>query len=120
MLAAYAYTYDFDYVTDTWAMLGQRTAQVADLPALGLAGAITKYYYDAGYRLIRVDYPNEAPFGGERHAWTYDLIGNRLTNTVNGVSQTYTYQRIGANPYNWQRLMSDGDSSYTYDANGTL
>ena len=54
-----------------------------------------------------------------RHnSWTYDAIGNRLTSTVNGVTTNYTYQKIGANPLNWQRLTSDGTSSYGYDGNG--
>ena len=35
---------------------------------------------------------------------------------VNGDQQNYTDERIGTN--NWQRLLSDGVNSYTYDANG--
>jgi len=52
------------------------------------------------------------------HSWTYDAIGNRLTNTVNAITQNYTYQKIGANQNNCQRLTSDGTNNYTYDANG--
>src|SRR5207253_2119698 len=64
------------------------------------------------------DYPSSAPFNGEVHSWAYDAIGDRLTNTVNAVTQNYTYQKIGTNPNNWQRLTSDGTNSYSYDANG--
>jgi len=60
-----------------------------------------------------------APFNAEVDSWTYDAIGNRLTNTVNSTTQTYTYQKIGSNPLNWQRLLSDGTNSYTYWENGT-
>src|SRR6202043_3579674 len=44
--------------------------------------------------------------------------GNRLTQTVNGGSTTYTYQKLGSNPNNWDRLTADGSNSYTYDASG--
>jgi hypothetical protein len=60
-------------------MLGQRTSLTADVPSQGLAGALTKYYYDAGYRLTGADYPSAVPFNGEMDRWTYDPIGNRLT-----------------------------------------
>jgi len=63
-------------------------------------------------------YPAAAPFNGEVHSWSYDAIGNRLTNTVNSTTATYTYQKLGTNPNNWQRLVSDGTNSYSYDANG--
>ncbi len=52
------------------------------------------------------------------HGWTYDAIGNRLTNTVNGVPQSYTYFKNGTNQLNGQRLSSDSVNAYTYDANG--
>jgi hypothetical protein len=42
------------------------------------------------YRLTKVSYPSFAPFNGEIDSWTYDNIGNRLTNTVNGSAQTLT------------------------------
>ncbi len=69
-------------------------------------------------RRPRIHYPSGSPFNGEQHSWTYDAIGNRLTSTVNGVTQSYAYQKLGSNPSNWQRLASDGTSSYTYDSNG--
>src|ERR1700730_774399 len=87
-------------------------------PAQSLSSALTKYYYDNLYQLSRADYPNGPPFNGEVHSWTYDAIGNRQTNTVNSVTQNYTYQKLGASPNNWQWLTSDGTNAYTYDANG--
>ncbi len=117
-LATYAYGYDLNNATSAYTMLGQRTSLTATVPAQSFSSALTKYYYDNLYQLTRVDYPSAAPFNGEVHSWTYDAIGNRLTNTVNAVTQNYTYQKIGTNPNNWQRLTSDGTNSNTYDANG--
>jgi RHS repeat-associated protein len=57
-------------------------------------------------------------FGGGTDTWTYDAIGNRLTSTVDGEPRTYTYFKNGTNPLNGQRLASDGELAYTYDANG--
>ncbi len=68
--------------------------------------------------MARVLTPSGAPYNGEVHGWTYDAIGNRLTNTVNGVPQTYSYFKNGSNPLSGQRLSSDGLNAYTYDANG--
>src|SRR5262249_31137680 len=89
--------------------LGQRTSSGS-----------TKYYYDSLYQLTRVDYPAGPPFNGESHRWTYDAIGNRLTNTVNDVAKTYAYFKNGSNPLNGQRLQSDGTNSFTFDDAGSL
>ncbi len=118
-LATYAYGYDHNWVTDTDTMLGQRTSLTAAVPSQGFAGSVSKYYYDGLYQLNRVDYPNVAPLNGEVHSWTYDDIGNRLTHTINATKQTYTYQKIGTNPLNWQRVLNDGVNAYSYDLNGS-
>src|SRR6266542_3239984 len=117
-LATYEYGYDLNNATGAYNMLGQRTSMTADVPGQSLSSALTKYYYDNLYQFTRADYPTAAPFSGEVHSWTYDAIGNRLTNTVNGATSSYTYQKLGTNPNNWQRLNSDGINSYTYDPNG--
>jgi RHS repeat-associated protein len=119
-LATFSYGYDMDFTTGQPLMLGQRTSMTADVPAQGLAGALTKYYYDKSYRLSRTDYPNVAPFNGEVGSWTYDAVGNRLSSSANGLAQVYTYEKIGANPNGLQRLLSDGVSTYAYDLNGNL
>jgi RHS repeat-associated protein len=118
-LATYAYGYDVDNATGQSTMLGQRTSLTANVPTQSFANALTKYYYDSLYQLTRADYPAAAPFNGEIDSWTYDAIGNRLTNTVNGSAQTYTYFKNGANPLNGQRLSSDGVNAYTWDSNGS-
>jgi RHS repeat-associated protein len=117
-LATYAYAYDLNNSTGAYAMLGQRTSMTADVPAQSLSSALTKFYYDSRHELTRTDYPSAAPFNGEIHSWTYDAVGNRLTNTINGATTISTYQRLGTNANNWQRISSDGTNSYTYDANG--
>jgi RHS repeat-associated protein len=117
-IATYAYGYDLNYTTGAYTMLGQRVSQTATVPSQGLNNHLTKYEYDPLYQLAKSTYPNVAPFNGEIDSWTYDAIGNRLTNTVNGSTQNYTYQKITGNSNNWQRLLSDGSNSYTYDANG--
>ncbi len=119
-LATYTYGYDVDNSTGQPGMLGQRTSMIADVPVQGFAAATTKYYYDRNYRLVRADYPAAAPFSGEVDLWTYDGIGNRLSSTVNGATVPFTYQKIGTNVNAWQRLLSDGTNSYTYDANGSV
>jgi RHS repeat-associated protein len=118
-LATYAYGYDLNYTTGQNTMLGQRVSMTATVPSQGLSNHTATYEYDPNYQLLKATYPNTAPFNGEIDSWTYDAIGNRLTNTVNGSPQTYTYQKIGSNPNNWQRLTNDSSNAYTYDGNGS-
>ncbi len=117
-LATFAYGYDLDYPSNTYVRLGQRTSATADVPSLGWTGAQTKYAYDANYQLTSSTYPNVTPFAGEVSSWTYDAIGNRTNATMNGTPASYTYQKIGTNPLNWQRLLTAGATSFTYDGNG--
>lgn len=119
-LATYAYGYDLNNVDGTNTMLGQRTSLTSTVPSQGFTNALTKFSYDPLYQLTKGEYPNVAPFGGEVDSWTYDSIGNRLANTVNGTTQTYGYLKNGTNPLNGQRLQTDGVNSYAYDANGNL
>ncbi|MFY9551761.1 MAG: RHS repeat-associated core domain-containing protein, partial [Thermoanaerobaculia bacterium] len=117
-LATYAYGYDLNYTTGLNTMLGQRVSLTASVPSQNLSSHLFKYEYDPAYELNKVTYPNVAPFSGEVDSWAYDNIGSRTSSTVNAVTTNYTYQKIGANPLNWQRLTSDGSNSYTYDNNG--
>ena len=117
-VAQYDYGYDFNYTTGTTAMLGQRTSVTASVPSLGWTNKLEKFEYDARYALVKATYPAGAPFSSEVDSWTYDSIGNRVTNTVNSTTQALTYQHTGSNPLNWDRLVNDGVNAYTYDANG--
>jgi RHS repeat-associated protein len=117
-LATFDYGYDLNHATSAYDRLGQRVSLTANVPAQSLTNALTKYSYDANYQLTRADYPTAAPYYGDIESWTYDAIGNRLTSTKNGFTTSYTYQKIGTNPNNWQRLLTAGATSYTYDNNG--
>lgn len=119
-LATYSYGYDYNHSNGSFTMLGQRTSQTANVPSQGFTNHQSRYYYDNNYQLTRVDYPNVAPLNGEVDRWTYDPIGNRLTNTVNGSTQNYTYVPNPQNSNNTQRLESDGVNGYSYDENGNL
>jgi len=117
-LATFAYGYDVDQQTGQATMLGQRVTVTETLPHQGLVNALMKFGYDPQYQLSRAEYPSPAPFNGEIHSWSYDAIGNRLTNTVNATTQTYAYLKNGQNPLNGQKLTNDGTNAYTYDFNG--
>ncbi len=103
-LATYAYGYDVDWVTGLNTMLGQRVSMTANVPNQGFTNAQTKYSYDPLYQLVKAQYPAAPPFNGEVDQWTYDAIGNRLTNQVNAAIQSYTYFKNGANPLDGQEL----------------
>ncbi len=64
------------------------------------------------YRLTAADYSN-----GDSYHYTYDAVGNRLTQTnmVNSVSSTVNYGYDNAN-----RLTSANGVTYTWDNNGNL
>ncbi|MGH7484856.1 MAG: hypothetical protein ACREMY_04505, partial [bacterium] len=112
-IATYAYGYDFNNATGQWTMLGQRTSMAATVPAQGFNASPTAYRYDSDYQLAQAAYPNVSPFNGATDSWSYDPIGNRTS--ANG--QSYTYFLNGSHV--GQRLQSDGQNTYTYDANGS-
>src|SRR5262249_56913893 len=97
---------------------GEGSAMTATVPALGWADAQSTYGYDATYRLTSATYPNVAPYFGQADVWTYDAIGNRTTATTNGTTTNYTYQKIGTNGLNWQKLLAVGTTSFAVDDNG--
>jgi RHS repeat-associated protein len=119
-LATYAYGYDVDNYTSNPTMLGQRSSLTATVPAQSFSSSVSNYYYDSNYQLTQTGYPNVAPYSAEVDSWTYDNIGNRLTNTVNGNTANYSYYKNGSNQLNGQRLQSDGTKTYTYDSNGSM
>ncbi|MFN7987708.1 MAG: RHS repeat-associated core domain-containing protein [Thermoanaerobaculia bacterium] len=119
-LASYAYGYDVDPQTGQPTLLGQRTSQTATLPSQGLASAVTRYGYDPLYQLTRAEYPAGAPFNSEVHTWSYDSIGNRMTQGSGASVQAYTYLKSPGNPLNGQRLEGDGVDAMTYDPAGNL
>jgi RHS repeat-associated protein len=70
------------------------------------------YTYDPLYRLTNADYSN-----GNAYTYTYDAVGNRLTqeSLIKGLTSNIGYQYDDAN-----RLTTAGGVDYTFDANGNL
>ncbi|MGH1429411.1 MAG: Ig-like domain-containing protein, partial [Arenicella sp.] len=73
-------------------------------------GRVTDYVYDDLYRLTSESI-TDAINGNHSAAYTYDSVGNRTFEVVNGVSTAYTY-----NDNDW--LQQTGGTTYTYDDNG--
>jgi RHS repeat-associated protein len=116
-LATFMYGYDFNWSTNDYTMLGKRTSvTVSAPPAAGQMNGMAKYSYDANGRLVRADYPSTW------QAWTYDAIGNRLTQSDPQATTQYTYYKFGSNTNNGQRLRTPGANQpdYTYDQNGNV
>ena len=75
------------------------------------------YTYDASSRLLSADYSDDSYDVG----YTYDKVGNRLTKTINGVTQHYQYSEKGNR---LQKVCADLACTapiyqYTYDDNGS-
>lgn len=95
-LASFHYTLDAN---------GNRTALNA---AIGGVTANESYTLDPLNRLTQVNYAN-----GDSASYSYDAGGNRTSESLNGITTTFTYNAAG-------QLTADGVYSYTYDANGNL
>jgi len=76
-------------------------------------GSTIEWAYDNAYRLV-----GETRFDGNGTAaaqttYTYDPVGNRLSQIINGQTTTYTYNEL-------DQLESAGAAQYTYDGRGNL
>lgn len=71
-------------------------------------GSVTTFNYDGANQLT-----SEVRTGPGAYtlSYTYDHNGNRLTKTLNGVQENYTYDA-------GDHLLAAGNKSYTYDLNG--
>jgi RHS repeat-associated protein len=70
------------------------------------------YDYDAADRLIGVCHQSTCPNGSDPFVrWTYDKVGNRLTETRPSGTTNYTYDAA-------DELISAGPMAYSHDANG--
>lgn len=71
------------------------------------------YTYDNRDRLTQVCYQASPCTGGSSPfiRWTYDSVGNRLTEARPSGTTTYTYDSD-------DRMLTAGSTSYSYDANG--
>lgn len=80
------------------------------LAVTDLNGRSVSYSYDAAYRLVNETVTDSV--GSTRITeYEYDLVGNRLGKTVNGVTESYSYDLN-------DRLLNAGSVFYVYDANG--
>jgi RHS repeat-associated protein len=96
---------DFAYTLDA---IGNPTSAVET----GATPGTTTYTYDANDRLASVCYQSGCPGQNDPYVrWTYDQVGNRLTETRPSGTTNYTYN-------NNDEVMSAGSTSYTYDHNG--
>ena len=93
-------------------------------PAAANANGTITYTYDDLYRLTAADYSD-----GSYYHYTYDAVGNRLSETTPNQTTLYTYDSAnrmtsaGGVSYTWDdngNLVDDGISSYTYDDAGRL
>jgi len=78
------------------------------------------YTYDSLYRLTNATYST-----GDVFTYTYDAVGNRLTQTTITATTVYTYDianrliNVGGAAQTWDNngnLLNDGVSTYTYDS----
>lgn len=87
---------------------GCATAAVTIPGEFGTTTTTIDYGYDALYRLTSADYSS-----GEFFHYTYDRVGNRLTQDTQAGMDTYAYDDAN-------RLTSVNGIAYTWDANGNL
>ncbi len=76
----------------------------------GVEQVAIDYSYDPLYRLTRATYSGSM---ASSYAYSYDAVGNRLTQDANGTRTTYSYD-------NANRLTSVNGQAYTWDNNGNL
>jgi RHS repeat-associated protein len=79
----------------------------------GDINSTTTYTYDANDRLVSVcSQPGTCPSQNDPFIrWTYDRVGNRLTETRPNSTTTYTYNQD-------DQLTQAGNTNYSYDLNG--
>lgn len=76
-------------------------------------GSSMQWSYDDAYRLLnemRRDSSNAVTYYA---GYAYDPVGNRLSQTVNGVATNYTYNNL-------DQLLTAGAAQYQYDGRGNL
>ncbi|MEZ9369750.1 RHS repeat domain-containing protein [Shewanella sp. 10N.286.51.B2] len=77
-------------------------------------GSTSTYRYDNLYRLVG-ETIIDAALGDTNSEFVYDKVGNRLSQTINGVTTTYVYD---TNDRLTQALTQSELTTYSYDDNG--
>ena len=94
-------------------------SRITDITPPHEESRIITYDYDPLYRLTAADYDD-----GTYFHYTYDPVGNRLTQSTVAGTTTYVYDdanrltSVGGLPYSWSdngNLLSDGTYTYAYD-----
>jgi hypothetical protein len=105
----------------SWTYTTDKTGNISGIAdALNAANNRTYGHQDHQYFLTQ----GNGPWG--TRAWTYDRIGNRITETRGGVTDTYTYQLVPAPGTGHSPILSSiqlgagGSRSYQYDPAGNL
>jgi RHS repeat-associated protein len=108
----YTYTLGVTYnsITSTQLVTSSVTGPTPTPPPTGIEQVAIDYSYDPLYRLTRATYSGSL---AASYAYSYDAVGNRLTQTANGNRTTYTYD-------NANRLTSVNGQAYAWDNNGNL
>jgi len=105
--------------TPTASLMPSPTLPSTPTPPPPPGGVLIIYTYDPLYRLTAADYTN-----GTYFHYTYDAVGNRLSEVSNAGTMNYSYDianrltSVGGVTYTWDNngnLLSDGVSTYTYD-----
>ncbi len=98
---------------------GGNRLSVQEAPQVGhITGRAVTWGYDDTYKLINETITNDPNAFNGGITLTYDQVGNRQTrtSTVTGIpNQTSNYDLQGKD-----RLTSDGNTNYFYDANGSV
>ncbi len=107
----------------TWAVEHEKAKRMQPSPVAPKAvpdPVTIQYTYDALHRLTAADYSD-----GRFYHYTYDKVGNRLTQQTQFTNSAYTYDdanrltSVDGVPYTWDNngnLLSDSENTYTYDA----
>ncbi len=108
----YTYTLGVTYnsITTTQSVTFTVTGPPPTPTPTGVEQVAIDYSYDPLYRLTRANYSGSF---AKSYAYTYDAVGNRLTQNANGTLTNYTYD-------NANRLTSVNGQAYTWDNNGNL
>jgi RHS repeat-associated protein len=77
------------------------------------AASTISYTYDALNRLSRAKTTASGGAITDDRLYAYDAVGNRMSQTINGVTTSYTYNSAN-------ELLTSGGLTYTYDGNGSL
>ncbi len=104
------------------ARLEQARAGASLLALAGVTETTTiNYSYDRLYRVTGASYTGTLT---NTFGYTYDAVGNRLTQTASGTVISYTYDianrltSVNGQAYTWDdngNLLNDGAQTYTYD-----